>query len=306
MRRNGFTLTELLVVMGIMILIMALAAPAFRSITEDNRRTEAIQRVLGFLRTARARSIERGELVMAVFDWKKVNLETGEWGNTMRIMTKQPFLDPGGATLADNRYTDIESGLTTPRLPPGWYVTRGDFSRWVDILNPGVADPDEFVLLALAGGPVAPGGALMNKWTQCYVSGTFLESDINPQGATLRHRVAIGFDGTNAVAGELLSTADALPMSKIYWMEDVYESAQVVWPEFAPATSLILYDEPALQQIISAPLDGVNNDDTEDAFIDENDGSECAAVMDDLIRNGQAILFNINSYTGEISFDAAE
>jgi len=62
-RAWGFTIIELMVVIGIVAVMMAIAVPSFRSISQGNRITSEVNTFVGDLQFARSEAIRRGSTV---------------------------------------------------------------------------------------------------------------------------------------------------------------------------------------------------------------------------------------------------
>ena len=61
--QRGFTLTELVVAMGIVAILLAIGAPSYRYVTTTNRVSSEINGLLGDLQFARAEAIREGQTV---------------------------------------------------------------------------------------------------------------------------------------------------------------------------------------------------------------------------------------------------
>jgi len=66
-RRSAFTLLELLVVTGIIVLLLAAVMPAVNSLSKSNGRKAAIANLLGGIEQARAEAIKSGQSTYVVF-----------------------------------------------------------------------------------------------------------------------------------------------------------------------------------------------------------------------------------------------
>ena len=60
-RQPGFTLTEFMVVVGIVAILMAIAVPSYRYITNSYRMSSEVNSLLGDLQYARAEAIKEGQ-----------------------------------------------------------------------------------------------------------------------------------------------------------------------------------------------------------------------------------------------------
>ncbi len=59
-KHNGFTLVELMVTISIMAIVMALSAPSFMNMVQNNRMTMQINEFIGALNLARSEAVKRG------------------------------------------------------------------------------------------------------------------------------------------------------------------------------------------------------------------------------------------------------
>ena len=63
-RQNGFTLTELLVVMAIVAILLGIGVPSYRYITNSYRLSAEVNSLLGDMQYARAEAIKEGQFVV--------------------------------------------------------------------------------------------------------------------------------------------------------------------------------------------------------------------------------------------------
>jgi type IV fimbrial biogenesis protein FimT len=61
--QGGFSLMEMLIVIGIVAILLALGVPSFKYVTQSNRSTSEINSMLGSLQLARAEAIKEGQTV---------------------------------------------------------------------------------------------------------------------------------------------------------------------------------------------------------------------------------------------------
>lgn len=63
-RKNGFTITELLVVMAIVAILLGIGVPSYRYITNSYRMSAEVNSLLGDMQFARAEAIKEGQFVV--------------------------------------------------------------------------------------------------------------------------------------------------------------------------------------------------------------------------------------------------
>jgi prepilin-type N-terminal cleavage/methylation domain-containing protein len=140
-RRNGFTMLELMVVVGVIGLLAAAGVPSWRAVTANSRLREAAGDVADALVIARARAVASGDYFVVYFN---TGINSGEdvCGNPLEDQNGNPvpilILDdgpPGGA----NFNCCIDAGEEVRTLPAAQGVQWGvDFAA---AAAPGDADP---------------------------------------------------------------------------------------------------------------------------------------------------------------------
>jgi type II secretory pathway pseudopilin PulG len=122
---GGFTLLELLVVTGIIVLLLAAVVPAVTSLSKSNGRKAAINNLLGGLEQARAQAIADGQATYVVF---------ATFGNG----TSQAILDRYNYK-SYAIFEDDPANPTTPKQLTGWKtlatgVSLRSASQWLGAL----------------------------------------------------------------------------------------------------------------------------------------------------------------------------
>jgi prepilin-type N-terminal cleavage/methylation domain-containing protein len=156
-RRRGFTMIELMVVIGVLGLLAAAAVPSWRAVTANNRLRDAAGDVADAMAVARGRAIASGNYFVVYFN---TGLNSGEdvCGNPIEDLNGNPvpilILDdgpPGGA----NTNCCIDAGEPFQTLPAAPVVQWGvDFAA-----APAPGDPDPAVNFAAGTSFVDPAGA---------------------------------------------------------------------------------------------------------------------------------------------------
>jgi type IV fimbrial biogenesis protein FimT len=93
----GVTLVELLTVIGIVTILLALAAPQYRTITTSNRMASEINGLLGDMQYARSEAITRGQIVTACASADGASCSPGNRWEAGWIV----FADPNGNGVAE-------------------------------------------------------------------------------------------------------------------------------------------------------------------------------------------------------------
>ena len=132
--RRAFTLTELLVVMGIMAVLAVLSAMAVKSVSEDVKLAGATNQIMTFLGNARAEAIRKNRCVLVVFrarplaDSRQVTYATAaEWTGRFRVIAGAAG---GGLDVVNEPYLPSPT-LESIELPAGIKVAapRSDFAQ---------------------------------------------------------------------------------------------------------------------------------------------------------------------------------
>lgn len=96
LREGGFTVAELMAMMGVFAIVMAIAVPNYIALQPSQRLNGATREVLGKLMWARAKAVEQNNPFVVqipnnssllIFDDKNSNntLDAGEWSQTINI-----------------------------------------------------------------------------------------------------------------------------------------------------------------------------------------------------------------------------
>lgn len=117
---GGFTLIEMLVTLGVMILAISLAIPMLRTSRARTRRSDAVNAVRAALTSARQSAVERRTVVAIEF---VRDLESANRGDRMVIMDKtvgidDPIRQIGGAI-------ELPEFIKFQAVPPDWTLENG-------------------------------------------------------------------------------------------------------------------------------------------------------------------------------------
>lgn len=147
-RVQGFTLIELMLVIGVMVALTAVTLPAFRSLKEGNRESGGINAVSAALNSARTIAVRKGHdvAVMFMFDVKRqvcsmqlieeagltydADDRSGGWGKAtifIPVKGQAPMELPKGAAVFGYGYGATRLSNADPKNPWNWYAELGQF-----------------------------------------------------------------------------------------------------------------------------------------------------------------------------------
>lgn len=119
-RKQGFTIIELMVTLSVAAIILSVGVPGFQSIVQDNRLTSELNRLEGDLHLARMESIKRNEFVTIC----KRNaagtdcVNSGGWEQGWLVFedpNRNGEVDAGEEVIRDN--PDVNPGLAIAYVP---------------------------------------------------------------------------------------------------------------------------------------------------------------------------------------------
>lgn len=150
---NGFTMIELVVAMGILAILVALAAPSFTSVINNNRLSSSANELLTTLQYARGEAVRRNSNVVIC---RNDAPDTGATCNTA-----------AGAWLGWMSFVDDGAGGGTARngVPDGGeqVLFRGGFTAPVQLqASPAVTGGNQRIRYRPDGLAYDDGGALLN------------------------------------------------------------------------------------------------------------------------------------------------
>ena len=241
--RSGYTLIEMMVVIGIIVLVVAVTMPAIGPMLSSNQQMQAVNMVNGMLTTAQTLALARGTPVAIRFERA---FKTNERGMMVDVNGYTTLTKPGGG-----------------HLEPVWLdhqrVRILDFAGYADVAFR--QDPESKVYTLPKSAWVAPAYAMNPNTTEfdaLDLSDTNLRYDpgLTPDVAAPFNRLDSFFIVFNE-QGELTH----FPASNNYYADrtQMSMSGTKVWPAYVPspddsARGLIVYDRQVYESI--APNDG--------------------------------------------------
>ncbi len=115
---RGFSLVELIVVIGIIVLILVLAMPAFNKMVQGSNLAQGNNMVSAYIAAARAAAMQQKRTVALIFYEEVANGGTAYTGQTAVIMAREIALDTNYATNGVS-YFGVLPGRTPEYLPQG-------------------------------------------------------------------------------------------------------------------------------------------------------------------------------------------
>ena len=112
---RGFTLIEVLVTMVVVMVLLLVAVPEYRRMTEDNRQVTAINKIVGDLNLARSEAVKRGRAVTLCGSTDGATCDTLNWESGWIVfidVDRDRAVDNIDGDLLISRNTGLPAGLT--------------------------------------------------------------------------------------------------------------------------------------------------------------------------------------------------
>lgn len=149
LRTKGFTLIEVLVALGVLLLLITLAVPAFTGAMQGTKADTEIADLRRALNFARIEAIDRG-VTTRIRPTVQGGLWSGELtvydgtGNSPNVLRVVPSMSNGATLTLTSEVTSIDfnnlGGLSAPATPVSFNYVRGAQSRTLSVcLNGRIA-----------------------------------------------------------------------------------------------------------------------------------------------------------------------
>lgn len=153
-RRSGFTLTELLIVISIVLLLMTMTVMSVRFVNESDRVSGAARQVQSFLSGARDRALYRRTPIGVRLFLDVDSATTGSGSGERRTVSAMAYIDPGklwdDGHIRMMRFDSDLDGRTDSA------DSDGDGSADLDINGDGILDNPSLIWVVQ--------GSKVNKW----------------------------------------------------------------------------------------------------------------------------------------------
>ncbi len=116
---RGFSLVELIVVIGIIVLILVLAMPAFNKLMQSSNLGQGNNMVSAYIAAARVAAMQQKCSVALVFYEEVANGGTAYTGQTALLMLREAALDQSYASTNTLSYFSVIPGQVVTYLPQG-------------------------------------------------------------------------------------------------------------------------------------------------------------------------------------------
>ncbi len=118
--RQGFTLTEMLIVVVMVGMLTMITLPKFSGLVERNRLSAAREEIAAAIATARAAAVQKGRTATVRFSGNQmwVTVVTSNAGATTNVVPVKSFMTLYNVSVAatDTLFTYDMRGFVTPRL----------------------------------------------------------------------------------------------------------------------------------------------------------------------------------------------
>lgn len=150
---EGFSLLELLIVLGVMVGLAAIAWPSLRRPLADSSTLQAARELAEFIADGRAEALSKGQPVFVQFTARQSEIFWGDWQSIVGLqvggngVTGQDGFEPlpeTSLTTSSDESRPEALALTTLRLPDGIVVEQvvsGDLASYLNATEPQ-ADED--------------------------------------------------------------------------------------------------------------------------------------------------------------------
>lgn len=145
--RRGYTLTEMLIVVGVVGLLSLFSLPKFKGLVERNRLSAAREELAAAIATARAAAVQKGRTATLFLSGNQmwVTVVTSNAGATSTVVPVRSFtsLYNVSVTATDPSITFDMRGFVTPRLSTTgkFFITGGSKRDSVCITTAGQIMP---------------------------------------------------------------------------------------------------------------------------------------------------------------------